>query len=80
MKRFLLNCVGALIILNSASAQTAYPFRVSMDRMLWHDKIDKQQKRLYNSGGLLKLSPDESVNLQIEDALVRRIDNLQETL
>ena len=80
MKRFLLYGVVALMVLNAASAQTAYPFRVSMDRMLWHDKIDKQQKRLLNSEGLLKLSPDESVNLQIEDALVRRIDNLQETL
>jgi hypothetical protein len=80
MKRFLLYGVAVLMVLNSASAQTAYPFRVSMDRMLWHDKIDKQQKRLFNSEGLLKLSPDESINLQIEDALVRRIDNLQETL
>ena len=51
-----------------------------MDRMLWHDKIDKQQKKLYNSEGLLKLSTDESVNLQIEDALVRKIDNLPLTL
>ena len=80
MKRFLLCGIGTLIFLNNTFGQTAYPFRVSMDRMLWHDKIDKQQKKLYNSEGLLKLSTDESVNLQIEDALVRKIDNLQESI
>src|SRR3989337_691249 len=80
MKRFLSCGVGALILIGSAFAQTAYPFRVSMDRMLWHDKIDKQQKKLYAPDGILKLSSDESVNLQIEDALVRKIDNLQESV
>jgi hypothetical protein len=80
MNRFLSCGIWAFIIINSAFGQTAYPFRVSMDRMLWHDKIDKQQKKLYNVDGLLKLSADESVNLQIEDALIRKIDNLQEAV
>lgn len=80
MKRILLCGIVVFSILSSAFGQTAYPFRVSMDRMLWHDKIDKQQKKLYNTDGLLKLSSDESVNLQIEDALIRKINNLQETV
>jgi hypothetical protein len=80
MKRILLCGIVAFCVLSSAFGQTAYPFRVSMDRMLWHDKIDKQQKKLYNTDGLLKLSSDESVNLQIEDALIRKINNLQESI
>ena len=80
MKRILLSGLVGFLVFYSALGQTAYPFRVSMDRMLWHDKIDKQQKRLYTADGLLKLSSDESVNLQIEDALIRKIDNLQQEL
>ena len=80
MKRLLLCGLVALFGISTAVSQTAYPFRVSMDRMLWHDKIDKQQKKLYNAEGLLKLSGDESVNLQIEDAMIRKIDNLQESV
>ena len=80
MKRILLCGLVAFCVLGSVSGQTAYPFRVSMDRMLWHDKVDKQQAKLYNSEGVLKLSGDESVNLQIEDALIRKINNLQESI
>lgn len=80
MKRFLLGAIAALFVFYAASGQTAYPFRVSMDRMLWHDKIDRQQKKLFNAQGLIKLSSDESVNLQIADALIRKVDNLQETV
>jgi hypothetical protein len=80
MKIILLCGLVIFIVFNNASGQTSYPFRVSTDRMLWHDKIDKQQKKLYNSERLLKLSSDESINLQIEDALIRKVDNLQEAV
>jgi len=80
MKKFILCSLAGIVFIISARAQTAYSFRVSTDRMLWHDKIEKQQKKLYNKEGLIKLSSDESVNLQIEDALVRKIDNLQESI
>ena len=49
----------------------AYPFTVARDRMLWHDNVDKEQKKLMNSSGIIQLSRDESINLQIEDALIR---------
>ena len=51
-------------------AQTSYPFKVSTDRMLWHDKVDAQQRKV-----LEKKSPlDESIELQISDALIRRVE------
>ena len=60
-------------------AQTSYPFVVAKDRMLFHDNVDREQKKLLKEGSV-KLSKDESINLQIEDALIRRLDEFQETL
>src|SRR5678815_574366 len=58
------------------NAQTSYPFKVTMDRMLWHDKVDAQQKKV-----LEKKSPiDESIELQITDALIRRVDEIQQEI
>jgi hypothetical protein len=61
----------------------AYPYKVSQDRMIWHDKIDQEQKRLLVLGGgshdsLIRYVKDENVNLQITDALMRQVDELQE--
>jgi len=60
-------------------AQTSYPFVVARDRMLFHDNVDKEQKKLLKEGSI-KLSKDESINLQIEDALIRRLDEFQEQI
>jgi hypothetical protein len=79
MKRLILCSIVILIVVSGSLAQTSYPFKVSTGRMLWHDKIDKQQSKLIKDGSV-KLSPDESVNLQISDALIRKIDDLQQTL
>ena len=67
-------------------AQTnAYPYKVAQDRMLWHDNVDKEQQRLILTGGgrydtLIRLSKDETVNLQVTDALVRQVDDLQQQI
>lgn len=58
----------------------AYPFAVARDRMLWHDNVDKEQRKLVNAGGAVQLTKDESINLQIEDAFVRKLDHFQEKL
>jgi hypothetical protein len=61
-------------------AQTSYTFRISTDRMLFHDLVDKQQKNLLNKNDSLKLSEDESVNLQVSDVLIRQVDEMQESI
>lgn len=67
-------------------AQTsAYPYKVAQDRMLWHDNVDKEQQKLMAAGGgsrdsLIRLSKDETVNLQVTDALVRQVDELQQQI
>jgi hypothetical protein len=60
----------------SAVAQSTSGFKVALERVLWHDNIDKQQGKLVPPGGV-KVSRDESVNLQITDALTRGVDELQ---
>jgi hypothetical protein len=69
---------GLLLLLTglTARSQSTSHFKIALERVLWHDNIDKQQRKLVPPGGV-KISPDESVNLQITDALTRRVDELQ---
>jgi hypothetical protein len=79
-------CAGVLGAPHKGMAQlSSYPFKVAQDRMLWHDNIDKEQQRLILLGGgkndsLIRLSKDEAVNLQVTDALIRKVDELQEQI
>lgn len=82
MRLFLL--VTLLLPLFSAAQNAAqthiYPYAVARDRMLWHDNVDKEQRKLLGSNGTVQLTRDESINLQIEDALIRRLDQFQEKM
>ena len=75
-----------LLAFTAVQAQpNSYPYRVAQDRMLWHDKVDKEQQRFYRMGGnnndsVMRLTRDEAVNLQITDALGRRVDELQQQI
>jgi hypothetical protein len=70
----------------SLSAQTASvtSYQVDKGRLLWHDKVDKQQKLLLKLDGKddnqLYFSADETVNLQLEYALVKMVDEVQEKI
>ena len=54
---------------------------VPMNRVLWHENIDKEQKRSDKLDGkvdgVFKLTNNDDLNLQIADALLRKIDQLQ---
>ncbi|MGB8193029.1 MAG: hypothetical protein WCF67_13960 [Chitinophagaceae bacterium] len=63
-----------------AQAPYTYPFAVARDRMLWHDNVDKEQRKLQKSDGTVQITRDESINLQIEDALIRKLDQFQEKI
>lgn len=67
-------------------AQTMVSFdttkvEIPMNRMLWHDNLDKEQKRTDKLDGkvdgFLKLTSNDDLNIQITDAFLRRIDELQ---
>jgi hypothetical protein len=82
MRLFLLVLVltPLLSVAQTMAQPPVYPFPVARDRMLWHDNVDKEQRKLVKSDGTVRIARDESVNLQIEDALIRRLDDFQEKL
>jgi hypothetical protein len=64
---------------------TSYPYKVAQDRMIWHDKVDRAQQRLIDLGGgkddsVIRLTKDETINLQITDAFGRQVDGLQQQI
>jgi hypothetical protein len=79
MKPLLLSGAILLMLGSAARAQTsAYPFKVAMGRLLWHESIDKQQVKIIASSS--GKDADETVELQIGDAIGRQVDELQEQL
>lgn len=82
--RFLLYSY-ALVFSLSLCAQTASPgFKIQQERKLWHDNIDKEQKRLLGLDGkadeVIQASKDQNVNLEIADVMIRQVDLLQEKI
>ncbi|MEP7259159.1 MAG: hypothetical protein ABI687_12230 [Flavitalea sp.] len=78
--RLLIICWLSFLLSENIFGQTLYSFKISTDRMLFHDLVDKQQKQLFQKDGSFRFSADESVNLQVADVLIRRVDALQEKL
>ncbi len=62
---------------NADTTRTAIP----MNRILWHEQIDKEQKRIDKidgkTDGTTRLLQNEDINVQIADAILRRVDELQ---
>jgi len=54
---------------------------VPMNRVLWHENLDKEQKRSDKLDGrvdgMFKLTDNDDLNLQIADALLRSVDRIQ---
>jgi hypothetical protein len=82
--RFLLFPLS-LLVTRSLSAQTANPaFKIQQERKLWHENIDREQKRLLALDGrpdeFVQATRDENINLQIADVMIRQVDLLQEKI
>ena len=49
-----------------------------MTRVIWHENIDKEQKRTDKIDGkvdqFLKLSTNDDLNIQITDVILRQVD------
>ncbi len=54
---------------------------IPMTRVIWHENIDKEQKRTDRIDGkidnFLNLTTNEDLNIQITDVILRRVDELQ---
>lgn len=79
-KHIPLTFIFSLVLYSASFAQDNAPVKIATDRLLWHDNVDKQQKKLVNEEGAVKLSSDEAVNLHITGALIKRVDELQNNL
>lgn len=71
--------------LSGVAQPNSYPYKVAQDRMIWHDRVDQAQQRLIvlgngKSDSVVRLTKDDAINLQITDALCRRVDDLQQEI
>jgi len=84
IRLFLIPTFLVITSFHAYSQSVSYPFKIAQDRMLWHDNIDKEQKRLLALDGkdhdTISFSKDETVNLEIADALIRQVDELQKQI
>jgi hypothetical protein len=85
IKPFILSVFLLPALLGAVAQPNSYPYKVAQDRMIWHDKVDKEQQQLILLGGgkddsVIRLTADETVNLQITDALCRQVDELQQQI
>src|SRR6202042_2571091 len=59
----------------------AYTYKIAQERLLWHDNIFRQQKRLFKPGtDSVSVSDDPLVNKRVEAAMIDRIDKLQQKI
>ncbi|MBC7904582.1 MAG: hypothetical protein H7Y27_14245 [Gemmatimonadaceae bacterium] len=85
----MLRFIPAFVILSicgsgARSQPPSQKYKVDKGRVIFHDKVDTEQKRLLaldgSKDGLVTLSRDETVNGQIEYALISKVDDLQEQI
>jgi len=83
--RSLLAALFVGLSFGSQAQPNAYPYKVAQDRMIWHDKVDQAQERLIimgngRSDSIIRLTADDAINLQVTDALCRRVDEIQQKI
>lgn len=66
-----------LLVGHTLRAQTSVSIKVAMEREIWHNNIDKQQKKINQLNNQGKISADTTVGLHVMDALSRGVDDLQ---
>jgi len=84
LSRFLLIPVFLLLARPLSAQTTNTSYKIQQERKLWHDNIDREQKRLLALDGkadeLIQATKDENINLQIADVMIRQVDLLQENI
>ncbi|MBK8087300.1 MAG: hypothetical protein IPK31_04745 [Chitinophagaceae bacterium] len=78
-----------ILSVSFAKAQSRLSFdtnkvNIPMTRVIWHENIDKEQKRTDKVDGkvdqFLKLSNNDDLNIQITDVILRQVDEMQERI
>jgi hypothetical protein len=82
----LIKTVLFLLLSLPALSQTSISFdtgkvTIPMSRVIWHENLDKEQKRTDKLDGKIdqyvKLGSNDDINIQVTDALLRKVDDLQ---
>ncbi|MVT07578.1 hypothetical protein [Chitinophaga tropicalis] len=81
MKKFITILLWAVLVSGLTHAQTAQKIDIPIGRIGFHDNIDKEQAAALKFDGkadnLVKVSDDETINLQVTDALIKQVDDMQ---
>jgi hypothetical protein len=85
MKQILFIIFIYIIGFQNSKAQTSHNrFKIDTRRQLFHDYVDREQKRLLGLDGLqddvVSLSKDETINTQVAYSLINQLDVLQEKI
>lgn len=82
-KCILITIFLGLSVVSYAQNSTSPSYNIALGRKLWHEKVDSEQKKLQRLGGesnQLSFSGDETIDLQVEYALIKRVDELQKKM
>src|SRR5436190_23430722 len=87
MYRTLLGFIVCVIFLKGgviAQSMAGSSFKIEKNRLLWHDKIDREQSKMLKldgkDDGQVSITRDTTINLQIEYTLIKGVDDLQERI
>lgn len=84
MKTVIFFSIYSCLAGNAFSQTDTGKVRVPIERQLRHDKIDNEQKLLDKADGkideLINASANEEINLAVTDALLRKIDAIQNSI
>jgi hypothetical protein len=81
MKRFIIILLLAAFSGSLLHAQTSQKIEIPIGRIGFHDNIDKEQLAAKKFDGkaddLVKVSDDQTINLQVTNALIKQVDDMQ---
>jgi hypothetical protein len=70
----------AFLFCSVAGLNAQAPYKIATDRLLWHDNIDKQQRKIMNDSGTVTIVSDPVTQEKIKAALITGIDDLQRSI
>ncbi|RFS23824.1 hypothetical protein DVR12_07990 [Chitinophaga silvatica] len=84
MRRFITLWLLAVMSISVAQAQAQSSHSIPITRQGFHDNIDKEQSAALRFDGkaddLVKVSDDQTINLQVTNALIKEVDDMQKEI
>ena len=84
MKKILLLIIVVLGVFSATAGTDTSRYRIPITRQLYHDNIDKEQKKylVFKPGTdpLIPVSANDEINIQVTDAIIREVNELQDSI